>query len=169
MTRDAAKEAIKNASLLTSHVETFESEMMELRSQLVAGIERLDQSADSVGNSQQSSNISSSSSSSSLPTFDEIESKLSLLRTNLRENPIPVSMRLELEQRISGFGPEVARLKHIQDLKAKDEIAARIYDQLSTGDQICGLKFVVRELQLKLEGKIVCLRILYYDKPRTKF
>ena len=86
-------------------------------------------------------------------TFEEVDAKLTLLKTNMKENPLPVASRLEMDQRISEFGPEIARLKHIQELKLKDEIAAQIYDQLSTGDKIIGEKYVVRELHLTLKGE----------------
>ena len=184
VTREAAKEALKNVSLLTAHVAAFEEEMTNIRRALLGD---QDVAASSVSSSSSSSSASSSSQLSSsspssstislLPSFDEIEAKLSLLRSNLRDNPLPVGVRAELEGRLtSEFGPEIARLKHVQDLKKKDAIAAWIFDQLSRSvdeggqheqddfgtDFVRGSegreskfgKYAVRELRLTLDGKL---------------
>lgn len=162
VTRDAAKEALKNVPLLSTHVRSFEEEMLAVRDRLMetgdpnaaaiaaaanasaaaaaaakaANAEAATVSTSSSFSSSSSSPSSSSPSSSSpssplLPTFDEVEAKLSTLRLNLRSNPLPVDARLELEGRLEEFGEEIARLKHIRELKKKDAIAASIYDQLS--------------------------------------
>ena len=188
VTRDAAKEAVKNVPLITSQVEAFEAEMKDIQRVLLGDSTgestsaRLESSISSSSSSSVSSSSSSSSSSppqpspslSPLPSFEEVEAKLSVLRANLRENPLPVGLRLDLERRLAEFGLEMARLKHAAELQKKDAVAAQIYHQLSRattkgggGDTMTTTtleedeeegtktmrKFIVHELTLTLDGK----------------
>ena len=184
LTRDAAKEALKNVPLLTSHVETFEEEMRQVRRSLLgetkdeAAAAELSAASSSTQSSSETVPLTSDSPLyAAIPSFDEVDSKLSTLKTNLRENPLPVDARVKLELRLAEFGSEIARLKHITDLKKKDAIAADIYDQLSRevgktgsksapmdmreedeegGEVVCRAtlgKYAVRELTLTLDGE----------------
>ena len=110
-----------------------------------------------------------------LPTFDEVEAKLTVLKTNLSQNPLPVDARLRLEQRLAEMGPEISRLKHVKDLKMKDAVAARIYDQLSRSvgwlgeskeednERMSAMKkkkdYAVCELTLALDGELLTVSL----------